>query len=253
MAYTPFHADWLDFPDETTPVTAEALEHIEDGIDDAHTLIDDHIADTTAAHAASAIGVTPAGNLAADDVQEGLQELQGDINSLDTRVDTLEAAAWKIFFTAPANEPPASSYATLDTRNSHPVLDFDAAADERAVFRAVLPSVYSGGGLNVKLIWAATSATAGNVIWRVVIERLNAGAVDLDADSWGPNVNGSAAATDSVSGETTETTIAVSDGANMDSLAAGEMFRLNITRVGTDGSDTMTGDAELLMVVVTEQ
>jgi hypothetical protein len=32
MAYTPFHADWKDFPDTTTPISAAALEHIEAGI-----------------------------------------------------------------------------------------------------------------------------------------------------------------------------------------------------------------------------
>lgn len=39
------------------------------------TSIDDHIADTTAAHAASAISNTPAGNIAATDVQAAINEL----------------------------------------------------------------------------------------------------------------------------------------------------------------------------------
>ncbi len=53
--------------------------------------LDAHIADTSDAHDASAISVTPAGNLAADDVQEALTEHQGDIDALDTRVDYLES------------------------------------------------------------------------------------------------------------------------------------------------------------------
>lgn len=44
--------------------------------------IDDHIADTSGAHAASAISVVPAGNLASTDVQSALEELQGDIDGL---------------------------------------------------------------------------------------------------------------------------------------------------------------------------
>lgn len=32
MTYTPFHADWKDYPDTTTPITAAALEYIEAGI-----------------------------------------------------------------------------------------------------------------------------------------------------------------------------------------------------------------------------
>lgn len=35
MAYTPVHLDWRDAPDNTTPVWAADLEHIEQGIVDA--------------------------------------------------------------------------------------------------------------------------------------------------------------------------------------------------------------------------
>ena len=40
MAYTKFHDAWENFPDsEATPVTAAALDHIEQGVEDAHDLI----------------------------------------------------------------------------------------------------------------------------------------------------------------------------------------------------------------------
>lgn len=64
-------SDWTKFDDGA------------DTADGAAQAIDDHINDTTGAHAASAIGVTPSGNLAADDVQEALVELQSDV---DTRI-----------------------------------------------------------------------------------------------------------------------------------------------------------------------
>jgi hypothetical protein len=50
-------------------------------------------------------------------------------------------------FTPYNNEPPAAIYATLDVRNYHPVLDFDGATDEEAVFTSILPRNYAGGGL----------------------------------------------------------------------------------------------------------
>lgn len=56
----------------------------------SQTALDNHINDTTDAHDASAISVSPSGNLAADDVQEALVELQGDIDGLDTRLDAVE-------------------------------------------------------------------------------------------------------------------------------------------------------------------
>lgn len=49
MPYAKFHEDWLDYPDLSTPVTAAALEHIEEGISDATVLADgvqDAILDT---------------------------------------------------------------------------------------------------------------------------------------------------------------------------------------------------------------
>lgn len=47
----------------------------------AESYVDAHVNDATAAHAASAIANTPAGNLAATDVQSALDELQSDIDT----------------------------------------------------------------------------------------------------------------------------------------------------------------------------
>jgi hypothetical protein len=60
------------------------------------------------------------------------------------------------------NEPPASNYATLDTRNGHPVLDFDATTGEAAIFTFILPRSYNGGGLTVELGRSPTTATASS-------------------------------------------------------------------------------------------
>jgi len=54
--------------------------------------IGQHIADTTAAHAASAIANTPSGNLAATDVQTALNELQTDIDSRAPAADPIAMA-----------------------------------------------------------------------------------------------------------------------------------------------------------------
>lgn len=51
-----------------------------------------HIADPTGAHAASAISNVPSGNLSATDVQVALDELQGDSDALDARLDAVETS-----------------------------------------------------------------------------------------------------------------------------------------------------------------
>jgi len=150
-------------------------------------------------------------------------------------------------------EPPASNYATLDTRNSHPVLDFDAtAATESAIWTGVLPNNYSGGGITIYLHWAASTATSGNVIWQSSFEYISDGSNDIDSDSFATAVTWSAAATSGTSGIVTVSSQAHTNGAQIDSIVAGGSFRLKIERLGSDGSDTMAGDAELVAVELQE-
>lgn len=148
------------------------------------------------------------------------------------------------------NEPPASNYATLDLRNNHPVLDFDADTDESAVFTAVMPSHYAGGGVTITLVWAATSGTSGDVVWTTAFERLDNG-TDMDADSFA-SANTATATTGGTSGAPTYTAIAHTNGGQMDSVAVGEAFRLQVVRDANAAGDTMTGDAELRAIVIKE-
>lgn len=151
------------------------------------------------------------------------------------------------------NEPPASNYATLDTRNSRPCLDFDGSTDEEAVFTAVLPANYSGGGLTVDTFWAFTSATSGSLRVQADIERTDASSLDIDADSF-PGFQSAGGTAPGTSGQVIKVTVTFTSGAQMDSLAAGEVFRLKIRRDadGTSGTDDITTDAELLAVHIKE-
>ncbi len=156
-------------------------------------------------------------------------------------------------FTPLNNEPPATIYATLDLRNYHPVLDFDGAADEEAVFTGILPRHYAGGGLTVYLHVCFSSATSGNAYWSASIERMDDASLDMDADSFAA-AQSAAGNPNGTSGITTLVTITFTSGAQMDSLAAGEMFRLKIRRDadGSAGTDDVTTDAELLGVEIKE-
>lgn len=149
------------------------------------------------------------------------------------------------------NEPPAANFATLDTRNGHPVLDFDAATDEDAIFSCVLPRNYAGGGLTVYLHWAATSATSGDVVWNVAFERIGEGSQDIDSDGFA-SAQAATATASATSGNVDIQAITFTDGAQIDSIAVGEAFRIKVTRDANNGSDTMTGDAELVGVEIKE-
>jgi hypothetical protein len=148
-------------------------------------------------------------------------------------------------FTPRDNQPPAASFATLDTRNSVAVLEFDAATQESAVFLGVISEGANlTSGLMVRLWWMGDTATSGNVRWGAAFERTG---TDLDADSFDTTTEVTSAASSTsgieVVAEITCTAI--------DSLAAGDRFRLRIQRVATDATnDTMTGDAQLTAVEV---
>lgn len=151
------------------------------------------------------------------------------------------------------NEPTATIAATPDTRNAHPTLDFDGAADEEAVFTSILPRNYAGSGLTVLSYWAFTSATSGSLRVQTAIERIDVSSLDIDADSFTAfnSVGGTAPGT---SGQVIAVTTTHASGAEMDSLVAGEMFRLKIRRDadGTSGTDDIVSDAELLVVEIKE-
>lgn len=156
-----------------------------------------------------------------------------------------------IIWTALANNYADSDYATFDTRNNHPILDFDAAADEIAVFSGVLPRQYAGGGITITLVWLASTATSGNVKWDGAFERHQDDVTDLDSDNFASyQTNTDVCA--SASGEPQYTAITFTNGAQIDNLAVGESFRFKIRRHGTDSADTMTGDAELLTIELKE-
>jgi hypothetical protein len=159
-----------------------------------------------------------------------------------------------VVFKPQDNEPVGSSgFATLSTRNGHVVLEFDAASDESAWFSAVLPRHYAGGGVTVRLGWMAASATSGSCRWEVAFERHDDEGTDLDADSFA-SAQSAGGTAPSTSGAMQYTDIAFTDGAQMDSLAVGESFRLLVRRDanGTTGTDDMTGDAQLVSVEIRE-
>lgn len=149
-------------------------------------------------------------------------------------------------FTPSNNYPPASNYATLDTRNSILVLDFDdGATNEESVFVGIMPEAAAlGSGLKVRLHWMATSATSGACRWGVQFERMN---TDEDADSF-DTATEAHSTTSGTSGIITVTEITTT---NIDGITAGDAFRLKVYRDSSDTTnDTMTGDAELVAVEI---
>lgn len=147
-------------------------------------------------------------------------------------------------FTPLDNQPPATNFATLDTRNSIAVLDFDAATAEGAVFVGVIPQGATlTSGIKARIFWAATSATSGDVRWSVEFEKYG---TDIDSDSF----DTATTATTTTSGTSGIVVVTEITATAIDSLAAGDQFRVRIKRDAANAADTMTGDAELVAVEI---
>jgi len=149
-------------------------------------------------------------------------------------------------FTPLDNQPPATDFATLDTRNSVALLDFDDGAPESAVFVGVIPEgAVLTSGIIVRLSWSAAAASpSGDCRWLVDIEKTTGH--DIDADGYDTAVAGTTT-TSGTSGLVNTTAITIT---TIDSVAAGDAFRLRVRRDAANAGDTMTGDAELVAVEV---
>lgn len=149
------------------------------------------------------------------------------------------------------NEPPTANYATLDTRNQHPCLDFDATANESAVFSSVMPQHYAGTtGITVYLHYAMSSAEANTIDWDVAWERIGDQQLDIDGDSFAAANSVDNTTVPGTTGLVDIVSVAFTDGADMDSVVAGESFRLKVTRDAV--SDDAAGDSELVKTELRE-
>lgn len=131
-----------------------------------------------------------------------------------------------------ANEPPASNFATLFSRNGHPGLSFDG--NVCAIWTFVLPNTYGGNGVTVD-IYTVSSGTANDLDWDGSWERIET-TQDIDSDSFATAISADNNNNNATSGIPTKVSIAFTDGAQMDSCAAGELCRFRLCR--DDTSDT---------------
>lgn len=121
-------------------------------------------------------------------------------------------------------------------------LAYDATADEWVTWQFRLPDDYASAP-TLKVQWKATSATSGNVVWDARISATSPGdSTDVDAQDFDA-ANTATGAAPATAGYLAETSITL---ANADSLAAGDFVVVRLSRVGSSGSDTATGDAEMV-------
>lgn len=175
-------------------------------------------------------------------------------------------ASGDLLFTLPVGtlHPPATSGAafTAIAGASSPAERFVVAAFDSTnveyldTDQLTMPPAYSGGGITVKVVTGA-SATAGGTagyIYGGAFRRVADDAEDLDTTAHTYEFNDCAAEIQppSVVGETSVDNITFTNGADMDSVAAGDQFVFRVRRNSDHADDTLGEDTYLHAVLIYE-
>lgn len=163
-----------------------------------------------------------------------------------------------ITFLAQDNVPPFTlaaspgAYTGASTpAESFAKLDFDDTTVEYADFYGVMPAAYAGGGITLTFVWSSAQNT-NNGAWAAAFRRLGDDDEDLDTTAMTYDYNQTADLTPaSAVGELAYDTLAFTNGADMDSVVAGDYFCLRVKRPAPSGTK-VTGDLGLHAVIVKE-
>jgi hypothetical protein len=164
-----------------------------------------------------------------------------------------------LHFTPQHGIPPTTLYAQHDVivgastpAEAIPVIAYDSSATEHMDFRGKMPAHYGGGGVTL-IICSGAATTTGGVRWEAAFRAFEDDTEDLDTTAHTYDYNGVTVSTlASVQGEVTYDNITFTDGADMDSVGAGDEFILRIKRTHDDAGDTAAADAFLYGVSIAE-
>ena len=125
---------------------------------------------------------------------------------------------------------------------------FDASTEEQCMWSFRMPADYASDPV-LKVQYKMAAATSGNVIIEGRIAAVSDGdSQDVDAKAFGTANTSSATAVPGTAGHIDEISLTMT---NADSVAAGDFVILYLNRDAANGSDTATGDMEVVGVALT--
>lgn len=145
---------------------------------------------------------------------------------------------------ASAFTPTDTAGAQFTTRNELVCLAFATGADEFARIGLWLPTVYGAGGVDIAIAWMTVTVDGGTdgVFWTTQFKSITSDADDFDSATFATG-QGILSDPASVSGEFLYPETQHDNGAEMDSVAIGEWFQLQIFRDVSNAGDTLNEDA----------
>lgn len=142
---------------------------------------------------------------------------------------------------------PATASAALDGSELNYRALYDATTDESLFWQFRMPADYASG-LTAKIQFSMNSTQAATryIEWEVLVMAVTPGdAADIVTDSYDTTNAANKDVSSLTAGYLVELSISLS---NVDSLAAGDYIKIKLTRDanGTNGTDSATGDAEVV-------
>ena len=147
--------------------------------------------------------------------------------------DTLQIFyAWGASVPYSTTYPDFSVIQSATSKECFPIANFDNASTDYLDFTGVLPDYYDAGGVTCTIIWAYANTSTGPT-WGIAFRAVPNDTEDLDLNHT-YDYNTVVPGIPSSVGEVGYDNITFTNGVDMDSLAAGQLFNLRIRR--TSGS-----------------
>lgn len=146
---------------------------------------------------------------------------------------------------------PATNPATKgETTGTMPCVNLANAATQNAHWWKNIPRTYLGGNLTFRLWWTGTANAVGNAVRFQLLFDKAVNARDLAIDNSTTNGAGGGGDPFIVVGPTTANVLKFTDwtltNTNMNSIAAGDLFRVQLRRLGSDAADNYTGTVSVI-------
>lgn len=121
---------------------------------------------------------------------------------------------------------------------------FDSTTKEQCMWSIAAPADFASGPV-LKTMWKMASATTGNVVLEARVAAVSSGdATDADAKAFAAANTSAATSVPGTAGHVKEISITLT---NADSMAANDFAVIYLARDAASGSDTASGDLELVM------
>lgn len=146
-------------------------------------------------------------------------------------------------------EPPSTLSCLLGSTNNHPVLVYESTTGLFGIFTTIMPQNYSNTTGVTVYIESNCASTTGTVGWLLSMERMDVTNAP-GTDSFGAVTTVTATSANATANLPIIQSAAITKGTNMDSVVAGDTFRL---KVGRDvANDTAVNPAQIFSIEIRE-